>query len=338
MGDSHRRFMAAIFAVGISLTIGMVGIQPAAAMTATSPQESSADLAVPTETEQKWPLYKVAYDTMIYELITNVDATQTPVPLTFVKWRDVYAYEEPQLAPTEYLKYAWSPSIYAVTKWPGGEANWMWVPLSFLQWQTAGFPTPGITAWIKGSRFYKWVTDIGLFVKGADGIKHQLTYVEWEASGFQSFDEFSDAGFVKLSWSSDIAYMSSLSRGNGRPIVFAEWRDQAFPVPAVYQRLTGDAFYKEANDATLWYDGPTMHRRINFLEWQAAGFPVPEIRAIPANPGPAVSCTYFSKWYMAQQWFDTYYPYYGDIAGLDPDGDLISCENLYGAPVGSWAF
>jgi hypothetical protein len=337
MGDPCRRVMAAIFSVGISLTMGIMGLQPAGAITTTSPQASSAELSISTESDLKWPLYKVAYDATIYELIANVNSTYTPVPLTFGKWRDVYAYEEPQPAPTEYVKYAWSPSIYAVTHWPHTEVNWMWVPLTFQQWQTAGFPTPSITAWIKGSRFYKWATDSGLFVKGADGIKHQLNYSEWAASGFQSFDEFSN-GFVKLSWSSDIAFMSSLSLGNGRPIVFAEWRDQAFPVPAVYQRLTGDAFYKEAGDATIWYDGPSMHRRINFLEWQAAGFPAPEIRTIPANPGDTVSCDHFTKWYMAQEWFDTYYPYYGDIAHLDPDGDLISCENVYGAPVGSWAF
>ena len=30
----------------------------------------------------------------------------------------------------------------------------------------------------------------------------------------------------------------------------------------------------------------------------------------------------------AQSWFNTYYPYYGDVAQLDSDGDLIACETL----------
>ena len=52
----------------------------------------------------------------------------------------------------------------------------------------------------------------------------------------------------------------------------------------------------------------------------------------PDNPGNSKNCSDFSNYSEAKTWFDTYYPYYGDIGDLDRDGDLIPCESLPGAP------
>lgn len=52
----------------------------------------------------------------------------------------------------------------------------------------------------------------------------------------------------------------------------------------------------------------------------------------PANPGDSKNCNDFATWAQAQAWFNTYYPYYGDIAKLDGDNDGIACESLPGAP------
>lgn len=54
----------------------------------------------------------------------------------------------------------------------------------------------------------------------------------------------------------------------------------------------------------------------------------------PAKPSVPddVDCADFSTWRAAQDWFNKYYPYYGDIARLDHDGDRIACETLPGAP------
>ncbi|MFE4196504.1 S-layer homology domain-containing protein [Paenarthrobacter sp. NPDC056912] len=52
----------------------------------------------------------------------------------------------------------------------------------------------------------------------------------------------------------------------------------------------------------------------------------------PANPGNSKNCGDFATWHAAQAWFDTYYPWYGDIAGLDSDGDRIACETRPGHP------
>jgi len=46
----------------------------------------------------------------------------------------------------------------------------------------------------------------------------------------------------------------------------------------------------------------------------------------PANPGDSKNCSDFPNHAAAQAWFDYYYPWYGDVAKLDRDGDRIACE------------
>ena len=50
----------------------------------------------------------------------------------------------------------------------------------------------------------------------------------------------------------------------------------------------------------------------------------------PANPGDAKDCADFATQADAQVWFDTYFPHYGDIAGLDADNDGTPCEPYFG--------
>lgn len=60
--------------------------------------------------------------------------------------------------------------------------------------------------------------------------------------------------------------------------------------------------------------------------------PPPTSTTAPPNPGDTKNCSDFDTWEEAQAWFDTYYPYYGDVAKLDADNNLIACESLPGAP------
>ena len=53
---------------------------------------------------------------------------------------------------------------------------------------------------------------------------------------------------------------------------------------------------------------------------------------IPANPGNTKNCSDFSTYNEAKEWFDTYFEYYGDVAGLDGDNDQEPCESLPGGP------
>jgi hypothetical protein len=54
--------------------------------------------------------------------------------------------------------------------------------------------------------------------------------------------------------------------------------------------------------------------------------------APPGNPGNTKNCADFATYAEAKAWFDTYYPYYGDVAELDADDDLKPCELLPGHP------
>ena len=45
-----------------------------------------------------------------------------------------------------------------------------------------------------------------------------------------------------------------------------------------------------------------------------------------------MNCSNFGTWREAQNWFERYYPYYRDVAGLDGNNDGIACESLPGAP------
>lgn len=52
----------------------------------------------------------------------------------------------------------------------------------------------------------------------------------------------------------------------------------------------------------------------------------------PANPGNSKNCGDFVNYAQAKAWFDTYFPYYGDVARLDGDNDGEPCESLPGGP------
>lgn len=50
--------------------------------------------------------------------------------------------------------------------------------------------------------------------------------------------------------------------------------------------------------------------------------------SVPGNPGDVRNCSDFATQAAAHAWYDTYAPYYGDVAHLDSDGDGIACESL----------
>ena len=60
--------------------------------------------------------------------------------------------------------------------------------------------------------------------------------------------------------------------------------------------------------------------------------PAPAEDGVPANPGDTKNCTDFATWRDAQDWFEFYFPHYGDVARLDGNGDGVACESLPGAP------
>ena len=49
---------------------------------------------------------------------------------------------------------------------------------------------------------------------------------------------------------------------------------------------------------------------------------------VPPDPGDAVSCVDFPDHKTAQEWFDTYWPYYGDVALINTNDNGVACESL----------
>lgn len=56
--------------------------------------------------------------------------------------------------------------------------------------------------------------------------------------------------------------------------------------------------------------------------WRYVGQPA------PPNPGDTKNCSDFATQSAAQAWFNMYFPYFGDIAKLDQDNNMIPCEAL----------
>lgn len=48
----------------------------------------------------------------------------------------------------------------------------------------------------------------------------------------------------------------------------------------------------------------------------------------PPNPGDIRGCSDFRTYEEALRWYETFFPYYGDVAKLDRDGDGVPCSGL----------
>jgi len=53
----------------------------------------------------------------------------------------------------------------------------------------------------------------------------------------------------------------------------------------------------------------------------------------PSNPGDRVGCSDFAYYEDALKYYEKFYPYYGDIAKLDRDGDGVPCPRLPHTPM-----
>jgi hypothetical protein len=98
----------------------------------------------------------------------------------------------------------------------------------------------------------------------------------------------------------------------------------------VLYRADGTAAWYSGWDSGQWANSPSNG---TYVPRPAAPAPAPDPGPTrPGNPGDTKNCGDFSTWREAQNWFDTYYPYYGDVARLDGDGNRIACESLPGHP------
>ena len=54
----------------------------------------------------------------------------------------------------------------------------------------------------------------------------------------------------------------------------------------------------------------------------------PATETDPENPGNTKNCSDFATQAEAQEWFDTYFPLYGDVALIDTNNNGVACERL----------
>ena len=275
-----RRLLTWVAAALTAAALTVVPTAPATAATAAPWQGAAQLLQAPAAV-----LYLTQYDGAIHE----PDGSGGARRIDEARWRDVYRYQAPVPAPTDYVKYPWSSTVYAVTFWSGDSTKWLWQALSLSQWQRAGSPAPRTAGWIAGSTYHRWATSDELFVRGADGVTHKLTYAEWQASGFRPYETRTNQGFQKLTWAADIAQMSSISAGQGKPITYPTWLGEGLPSPQQVRRFPGDEFSKDACRDAVMYAGPTMSRAVTYQEYVAAG--APQVRIDDPRPCAAPTVT-----------------------------------------------
>lgn len=270
-------------------------------------------------------VYSVSYTGDLFLVDNESDGVYQ---LTYADWRDL-GFPAPQRIGTDWVKYPWSPTIYAVTFFGTDRSEWLWDQVTYDEWRRAGFPAARSAGWIEGSEYYKWGTADELFVAGPDDSTHKLTGRQWADAGYPAPEDVANQGFIKYSWNPTIVFMNDLAGGQGQAISYAEWRDEDFPTPRTVTRVTGDQVYQNYGSADIWYAGPGLNKRLTAAEWRAMGSPTPTINGAPtAPPRPTnmKNCGDFPSRAAAQREFDQLYPYYGDIYKLDRDGDRKVCE------------
>lgn len=138
-----------------------------------------------------WFLPLDQVDTVRYVRTAYSDVVHKQV--TAGSWQDHYSLSYSQYVAegsppvgtirSDYVKYPWSSTVYAVTFWPG-DPQWQWDRLTYEQWRRAGFPAVRNAGWIFGTAYYKSAASPEIYAEGPDGVVHRLTYAQWRDAGF----------------------------------------------------------------------------------------------------------------------------------------------------------
>jgi len=222
--------------------------------------------------------YSVPYSDVLISHYHFPDGSTVSYDASYEDWsRD--GFPTPSRAPVSYVKYPWSPSIYAVSFFDSGREDWYWTQLTYEQWQRAGAPRAQNAGWIEGSSFYRWASSAELFVEGPDGSIHKLTHGEWADSGFYPPTTQWSSGFYKYPWSSSIGYLYDTRSGAGWQISYAEWRNEGFPTPQTVSHVVGEEVWKSRYSPQLYLDSPIvgLWHPLTGPQWAALGYPSPRV-------------------------------------------------------------
>lgn len=219
--------------------------------------------------------YSLAYtDELIYHY--DRGGVRFTYGATYDQWRGD-GFPTPTRATSDYVKYPWSPTIYAVTFFGADRDDWVWDTLSYDQWQRAGSPTARDAGWIDGSRYYRWGSNASeIFVEGPDGTVHRLTLTQWQAAGSPGPETRWLQGYFRYPWSSSIGYLYDTPTGSGYPVSYSEWISNGAPTPQTVTHVNGEDVWKSAWSSQLYLDSPiTGLHQLSYSEWAALGFPAP---------------------------------------------------------------
>jgi len=176
--------------------------------------------------------YAVTYSDTIFRYVSTSASGGFQYPITYQEWqRD--GFPPPVPVRSEVVKYAWSPTLYAVTFFRG---DWEWQRLTYEQWERMGFQGPYDAGWIDGSYIFRYGSSTELFLDGEDGSLHKLTYDEWAATGFQPAVDWNlDIGFVQPRGSSAIfiVYNYGTNNESSFQLTYESWLGYGSPTPQV---------------------------------------------------------------------------------------------------------
>lgn len=275
----------AVLVAGLALVA--TAAAPAQALDPQSPREISSEAPFIAD-----GLYQVKYTQELWEVDNEGNTARA---ISFEEWDDAGrpAYKT---APTDYVRYAWSSRLYAVTFFGKDSSTWLWDPVEFSQWQTAGFPPPRTAGFIKGSLFFQYQGSPEIFVDedggDNDGIAndqpaHKLTLAEWQAAGSPQPEQI-PVGFYKLTWDTSGMILGGstgdVEESFGAKLTFEFWRQLGFPTPQRVLHLPGDEpphfgvhRRENPNDKTLVYRSEYFGytKILTYGEWIAMGAPAP---------------------------------------------------------------
>lgn len=237
---------------------------------------------------QKWPIFVAKYSALRYELVNNV----TPTLLSVERWKSEYASAAPQETDTSYVKYSWSPTIYAVTRWPGGSSAWQWQIMTYNEQRRVGFPSGSIVPWVGGTDVYRWATSAETFFAAPDGRRHKVTQNELSMAGSPTARVIADEGFIKLPWAGEVFRMTSLTEWVGSQASWADQKADDNPTPMIVASIPGQSFAVMAGTKTVQFQSTLLSRPITYTQWRNAGFPLEPTskgELTPTNPDDYVN-------------------------------------------------
>ncbi|MCF4120653.1 hypothetical protein L1785_06655 [Antribacter sp. KLBMP9083] len=234
-------------------------------------------------------------------------AAETYEHISYSQWASA-GFPAPTRVDVDYVRYSWSPNIFArftlPATWAYGEPVEKASQVTFGEWRTAGYPTPATASWIPESFVSGHSTSDELFLQDPPLIKtgggwvpsHKLSYAEWVAIGSPEPHIFNYQGFFRYGWTDKIFVVGGIEgweptglprlAGNagGHVLTYDEWVHYGSPTPMVVDSLPGDVLWKWDAFPTLYYQGP-QGVEILFLtwdEWSRMGFRTPTVRPYPS--------------------------------------------------------